>query len=154
MKALSTKTCDRLWVGGQVILIGLLVLAAFLGQHWPSRDLLFVVGLLVFLAGGLEMLWGGVTLGRSLTPFPSPRGESHYEHGPYRFVRHPMYGGGVVLAVGVALASSPVALAPAMALVPFFILKSRYEERLLVRADPSYEEYLGRVRARLVPWIL
>jgi protein-S-isoprenylcysteine O-methyltransferase Ste14 len=99
------------------------------------------------------MLWAGRTLGSSLTPYPSPRGK-HLERGPYRFVRHPMYGGGVVLAVGVALASSPVALAPALALVPFFLFKARYEERLLGEFDPGYREYLSRVRKRFFPGLL
>jgi protein-S-isoprenylcysteine O-methyltransferase Ste14 len=99
------------------------------------------------------MLWGGRTLGRSLTIYPSPRG-SHLERGPYRFVRHPIYGGGILVALGVALASSPVALAPALALVPFFLVKARYEERLLAQADHGYAEYLVRVRSRFFPGLL
>jgi protein-S-isoprenylcysteine O-methyltransferase Ste14 len=99
------------------------------------------------------MIYGGVTLGRSLTPFPSPRGH-HTEDGPYRFVRHPIYGGVVVLATGIALTSSPVALAPALALAPFFLVKARYEERLLAAVDASYVDYCERVRRRLFPGIV
>lgn len=144
---------DWLWVGGQIVLIALLVAAAVRGPHWPARLALFPIGLLLFVAGGLQMLWGGLTLGRSLTPFPSPRGP-HVERGPYRFVRHPIYSGAAVLALGIALASSPFALVPALSLVPFFLVKARYEERLLAEDDPGYRGYLDRVRRRLFPGIL
>jgi len=150
---MSRAKADRLWVTGQVVLIALVVVAAFLGAHWPGRPILFGVGVAVAVAGGLTMLWGGRTLGRALTPYPSPRGK-HLERGPYRFIRHPMYGGGIAVAVGFALASSPLALVPALALLPYFLFKARYEERLLCQADPSYGEYLGRVHKRFFPWLV
>ena len=99
------------------------------------------------------MLWSGRTLGPALTPFPSPRG-AHLERGPYRFVRHPMYGGVIVVVTGAALITSPLALAPALASIPFLLLKARYEERLLAAADPSYRDYLARVRHRFFPGLL
>ena len=150
---MSRASADRLWVSGQILLMALVVVAAVLGPHWPAGFALAIVGVALAIVGGLEMLWGGRTLGRALTPYPSPRG-SHLERGPYRFVRHPMYSGGIVLAVGIALASSPVALAPALTLVPFLIVKARYEERLLAAADSSYAEYLSRVRSRFFPGLL
>jgi protein-S-isoprenylcysteine O-methyltransferase len=150
---MSRANTDRAWVSGQLLLIALVVVAAVLGPHWPARPILFIVGVIVAVAGGLVMLWGGRTLGRSLTPFPSPRGD-HLERGPYRFIRHPMYGGGIMLALGISLASSSWALVPTAALIPFFLVKSRYEERLLARADPSYGEYLTRVRKRFFPGLL
>ncbi|MHB8059429.1 MAG: methyltransferase family protein, partial [Gaiellaceae bacterium] len=150
---MSRALADRLWVSGQVVLMALVAVAAVLGPHWPARPILVIVGVVVAVAGGLVMFWGGRTLGKSLTPFPSPRGQ-HLERGPYRFIRHPMYGGGVILALGVSLASSPWALVPTAALVPFFLVKSRYEEHLLAQADPGYADYLSRVRKRLFPGLL
>jgi protein-S-isoprenylcysteine O-methyltransferase Ste14 len=150
---MSRALADRLWVSGQILLIALVVVAAVAGPRWPARLILTIIGVVVAVAGGLVMLWGGRTLGSSLTPFPSPRG-NHLERGPYRFIRHPMYGGGIILALGVSLASSPWALVPTAALIPFFLIKSRYEERLLAQADPSYAEYLTRVRQRFFPGLL
>ena len=150
---MSRARADRLWVSGQVLLMALVVVAAVLGPHWPAGFVMAIVGVIVTIAGGLVMLWGGRTLGSSLTPFPSPRG-THLERGPYRFIRHPMYGGGVILALGVSLASSPWALVPTAALVPFFLVKARYEERLLAEADPDYADYLTRVRKRFFPGLL
>ena len=150
---MSRGTVDRLWVSGQILLMALVAVAAVLGPHWPAGLVLAIVGVVVVVAGGLAMFWGGRTLGRSLTIYPSPRGQ-HLERGPYRFIRHPMYGGGILVAVGAALASSPVALAPALALAPFLLFKARYEERLLTQADPGYGEYLSRVRKRFFPGLL
>ena len=150
---MSRARADRLWVWGQILLIALVVVAASIGPHWPARLILFIVGVVAAAAGGLAMLWGGRTLGPLLTPYPSPRGK-HLERGPYGFVRHPIYGGGIILALGVSLASSPWALVPTAALIPFFLIKSRYEERLLAQADPSYAEYLTRVRKRFFPGLL
>jgi protein-S-isoprenylcysteine O-methyltransferase len=150
---LSQASADRAWVSGQILLMALVVVAAVLGPHWPAGLVLAIVGVVVTIVGGSAMIWGGRTLGRSLTIYPSPRGR-HLERGPYRFVRHPIYGGGIGVAVGVALASSPVALAPALALIPFLLLKAHYEERLLTRVDPDYSNYLSRVRKRFFPGFL
>ena len=150
---LSQANADRAWVSGQILLMALVVVAGALGPLRPAGPVLVIAGVAVTALGGLMMLWGGLTLGRSLTPYPSPRG-AHLERGPYRFVRHPIYGGGILVATGIALISSPIALAPALAFVPFFLVKARYEERLLAAADPSYGEYLGRVRCRFFPGLL
>ncbi len=150
---LSRPNADRAWVAGQIVVASLVVIAAVFGPRWPAAHVLGLVGVGLAIVGGLAMLWGGRTLGRSLTPFPSPRG-THLERGPYRFVRHPIYGGAIVLVVGIALTSSPIALAPALALVPFFLVKSRYEERLLAEADHGYSAYLTRVRRRFFPGLL
>src|SRR5665811_828322 len=140
---MSRASADRLWVGGQVILFAVLIVAAVFAPHWPAWSALAIAGIALVVAGGSVMLWSGRTLGPALTPFPSPRG-AHLERGPYRFVRHPMYGGVIVFLTGAALITSPLALVPALASIPFLLLKARYEERLLADADPGYDEYLGR----------
>ena len=56
--------------------------------------MLIGIGLLVVAAGGVQ-------LGSSLTPFPAPRpGSELVGTGLYRCARHPMYGGGILVAVG------------------------------------------------------
>lgn len=150
---MSRANVDRLWVGGQILLLALLIVAALLGPHWPVRHTLHVVGIALIGMGAAVMLWGGRTLGPALTPFPSPRG-AHLERGPYRLVRHPIYGGVIVVVTGAAIATTPLALAPALASIPFFLLKARYEEGLLAEADPSYRDYLRRVRKRFFPGLL
>ncbi|MGA9762414.1 MAG: isoprenylcysteine carboxylmethyltransferase family protein [Gaiellaceae bacterium] len=131
----------------------LLIVAALFGPPWPARHALHIVGIALIGMGAAVMLWGGRVLGPALTPFPSPRG-AHLERGPYRLVRHPIYGGVIVVVTGAALATRPLALAPALASIPFLLLKARYEEGLLAEADPSYGDYLSRVRRRFFPGLL
>jgi protein-S-isoprenylcysteine O-methyltransferase Ste14 len=132
--------------------MALVVAAAIFGHPWPESVVLVLFGGALIALGALQMIWGGRTLGRALTPSPGPRG-FHLERGPFRYVRHPMYGGGLLVASGVAFATSPLALVPTLVLVPFLLFKARYEERLLSRLDPGYGDYLERVRRRFIPWI-
>ena len=150
---MSRASADRLWVGGQVLLFAVLIVTAVFAPHWPARSALAIAGIALVATGGSVMLWSGRTLGPALTPFPSPRG-AHLERGPYRFVRHPMYGGVIAVVTCAALITSPLALAPALASIPFLLLKARYEELLLAEADPGYSAYLGRVSKRFFPGLL
>jgi protein-S-isoprenylcysteine O-methyltransferase Ste14 len=93
-------------------------------------------------------------LGRSLTPFPRPVAEGRLvEDGPYRYVRHPVYSGGLVLFIGVALAYSPLILVPSAAIAVTWSLKVQVEERFLRGAYPGYDAYAARTRYRLVPFV-
>jgi protein-S-isoprenylcysteine O-methyltransferase Ste14 len=95
-----------------------------------------------------------LALGRNLTPFPKPiEGGELVTHGPYRFVRHPIYAGLIFGTLGWALfRANLLGLALAVLLFIFFDLKSRREERWLCEAYPDYEAYQQRVK-KLVPWV-
>ncbi len=112
------------------------------------------VGLAILAAGGILGSWGVLALGRNLTPFPRPiAGGELVTHGPYRFVRHPIYTGLIFGTLGWALLrSSLLGLALVVALFIFFDLKSRREERWLREAYPGYGDYQKRVK-KLVPWV-
>jgi len=75
------------------------------------------------------------------------------EAGPYRFVRHPIYGGLVLAGIAVALirASLPVALLT-LALAVVLDVKRRREEAWLVDRYPGYADYRARTRA-LIPFL-
>ena len=74
--------------------------------------------------------------------------------GPYRFVRHPMYLGGVVLWLALPLAlASYFTLTVAALGIPVMILRLRNEEKFLRCELPGYAEYCRRVRYRLVPLV-
>jgi protein-S-isoprenylcysteine O-methyltransferase Ste14 len=82
---------------------------------------------------GLGSSGGGLALRRQLTAFPRPvPGGRLIEAGVFGLVRHPMYGGGVIVALGWGLArASPLTIAGALILAVFFDLKSRREEAWL-----------------------
>lgn len=112
------------------------------------------VGLAIQAVGGLLGTWGMLALGRNLTPFPKPiEGGELVTHGPYKFVRHPIYAGLIFGTLGWALfRANLLGIGLAVLLFIFFDLKSRREERWLREAYPGYEAYQQRVR-KLVPWV-
>ncbi|MGZ8598930.1 MAG: methyltransferase family protein [Actinomycetota bacterium] len=144
------------WVAGQVA-FGLVVVGlGLVGPRWPEDvdATLVVVGVLLVAAGAALLVAGGAFLGSSLTPFPRPkRDASMREIGVYRFVRHPMYGGTLVMALGWSFASRPLALVGAFLLGAFLDRKAAQEERWLLEHYPAYEAYRRRTRWRLVPFV-
>jgi protein-S-isoprenylcysteine O-methyltransferase Ste14 len=73
-------------------------------------------------------------------------------HGPYGFVRHPMYTGMALAALAIPLAlGSYIALPVFGLLIPVLIYRLVHEERMLRRDLPGYSDYCDRVRFRLLP---
>ncbi len=68
-------------------------------------------------------------------------------------VRHPIYGGILLLSLAWSLALSPWALIPTGALAIALVFKSRLEERWLIDRHPAYAGYRERVRRRFVPYL-
>ncbi len=112
------------------------------------------VGVILMAAGGLMLVAGIVRLGRGLTPLPYPRtGAAFVQTGPFALVRHPMYSGGLLLAIGWALfVQGWLTLAYVVLLFVFIDIKSRLEERWLAEKFPEYATYRLRVR-KLIPFV-
>ncbi|ORW86646.1 hypothetical protein AWB92_25085 [Mycobacterium sp. IEC1808] len=72
--------------------------------------------------------------------------------GVYKFVRHPMYVGNVIMMVGMPMALGSywglLFVIPGVAVLVFRILD---EEKLLIQDLPGYRDYAQHVRYRLVP---
>jgi len=82
------------------------------------------------------------------------RGHTVVTTGPYRYVRHPMYAGGILMFLGIPLllgSGYGFALAPVwVALLSFRI---PIEERILREKLDGYEDYALCVRYRLIPGV-
>jgi len=115
-----------------------------------------LVGVGLVLAGGLLATAGvwGLQGADALTALPHPRSDAALvDRGAYRLVRHPIYGGLVIGALGwgILRASLPTVLLAAV-LLGFFTLKATREEAWLEARYPDYPAYRQRTR-RLLPWI-
>lgn len=91
--------------------------------------------------------WVFSSLGLNVTPTVVTREQSHLvTHGPYRWVRHPLYSVGVLSFVGYfLLTSSWVILLGVLLTVPFLILRTpQEEERLIARFGDEYLQYMRR----------
>jgi protein-S-isoprenylcysteine O-methyltransferase Ste14 len=114
-------------------------------------------------AGGVALLVAGAIIAWCLVanPFLSShariqddRGQRVVEGGPYRFVRHPMYVGILLLACAIPIAlGSAIALVPAALICVVFVVRTKLEDRMLVASLRGYREYAERVHWRLLPGI-
>lgn len=87
-----------------------------------------------------------------ITPTPDAQAKL-VESGIYARVRHPIYTAVLLGGIGSALAHGHVVpLVIALLMVPFFTAKSRYEERLLRAAYPTYAAYMERTH-RFLPFL-
>jgi protein-S-isoprenylcysteine O-methyltransferase Ste14 len=101
------------------------------------------------LWGLLFSFWGQLALWRSFGLVAANRGV--VRHGPYAFVRHPIYSGYLFTYVGFALAHfSARNVAVELCAIVIMIVRIMAEERVL-SADPAYAEFMARVRFRLIP---
>jgi protein-S-isoprenylcysteine O-methyltransferase Ste14 len=141
---------------GQFALLGLLVVAGSPGvRTWPSS----APGWLGFVAGGAAILLGGWTVVRALldlrqvvTPMPRPRPDGHLvESGIYARIRHPVYAGVMLIAVGWSVFTRSLpALGVTLLLAAFLDAKARREERWLLEQYDAYAAYRRRTR-RFLP---
>ncbi len=143
------------WVILQVILIGVIVAAGIWGPAWPpASPWRQLAGVAVGALGVALLLAGVLGLGRQLTPLPRPvAGGALRDRGAYGLVRHPMYGGALLMVLSWALFTSPLALLPFAVTAVFLEAKRRMEEAWLAQHHPGYTEYQRRVRRRLIPFV-
>jgi protein-S-isoprenylcysteine O-methyltransferase Ste14 len=146
-------------VAGQVILIGLVFFGPRTLLGWPASAFPFphawpVISSVFMVAGGALFLAGLIHIGRGLTPLPYPKdGADLIQTGPFALVRHPMYSGGIGLALGWALhVEGWLTLGYVVVLFVFLDAKSRREERWLAEKFPAYAAYQRRVHM-LIPFL-
>jgi protein-S-isoprenylcysteine O-methyltransferase Ste14 len=82
------------------------------------------------------------------------RGHRVITTGPYKFVRHPMYIGAMILLLALPVAlGSLYALIPAAFTVIFTIIRTSLEDNTLHQELEGYAEYARRTKYRLLPGI-
>jgi protein-S-isoprenylcysteine O-methyltransferase Ste14 len=146
------------WVAIQFVLFAGVALSAVAGRGWPDAFAAPAVGVGVALitVGVVLVVAGAAQLDSATwTPLPRPRPRADLvESGPYARARHPIYGGGILVAAGWAVIFASVVGALLTALLVFFFeLKSRHEETLLAERSPDYEAYRARTPRRFLPWL-
>ncbi len=114
------------------------------------------IGVAGFACAVAWLIWMFHSLGRNLTDTVVTRRDAHFvDHGPYRFVRNPMYVGILMLGLSLGLALGTWLL-PVAAIVMFtlFALRTQTEERYLIeRFGDHYRDYMKRV-GRFFPKLL
>jgi protein-S-isoprenylcysteine O-methyltransferase Ste14 len=139
-----------LFVAAQVVLLVALVVLPS-GAAWPMPGWLAAVRLALVVGGLVVVVVAGLNLGRALTPTPVPNRDGLRTDGLYRFVRHPIYSGVLLVVLGLTLGTRQWwGLALGLATVAFFTVKARWEEARLAETYPGYAEYAAAT-PRFVP---
>jgi protein-S-isoprenylcysteine O-methyltransferase Ste14 len=150
---MSNKKRGLYFVIGQFALLALLFVMPH-GHLWFLSESLGSVGIAILMLGLVLVLMGIVSLGNSLTASPVPKNTGELRTtGMYAIVRHPIYLGFIVLALGLVILSS--SLWSILVFVAFIVLityKARFEEHLLREKYPDYAVYASKV-GQLVPFV-
>ena len=144
------------------LLIALFLLVAFGPRNWsawpawpdPYVEVGLVMGGILLPAGFLLIATGMPKLGNNIAAVPCPKdGAPLIVSGPYSLVRHPMYGGAIIMAFGWAFfMKGSLTFVYATILFLFLDLKARREEQWLQDTFCGYEEYQRRVK-KLIPYL-
>lgn len=124
---------------------------------WPAMSVATLAGFALTVAGAALTIAARVYLGRNWSARPAIKeGHELVCNGPYALVRHPIYTGLLIAAVGTAVAfgQGRNLLALPLLLLGFW-LKLRSEERLLLQAFPvEYSAYQQTVRSAIIPFLV
>lgn len=121
-------------------------------RRWPVHS---VIGMALFLIGLTFLLVGQITLFRNYSSTLVIR-EDHQliTYGIYRFVRHPMYLGALLVFIGLPVySSSRDGFLTSLFMFPIFLNRIRLEEKLLFeKYRDAYQKYRERTK-KLIPFI-
>ncbi len=139
------------------ILLTIVFSLAHIGRVTPERQMIFKnIGLIIYGLGIILRYWSSFLLGKYFTRSVSVDADQKLvSTGPYRFLRHPLYLGLLLLTSGVPTYLGNI---PALVFAPiimFFALNKRmkYEEKLLEDELGNKYRRWKEDRAKLIPFI-
>jgi protein-S-isoprenylcysteine O-methyltransferase Ste14 len=143
-----------------VVVQAILLIALFFGPKdifgLPTmlNQTLWWIGQILFYSGIVIAIWAAILLGPNLTPLPKPKPSGEFiQSGLYRFVRHPIYFGVILVCFGWAgIEQTLYTLVLAIILLIFFELKSRQEEIWLTEKFSEYDVYKQNTK-KLIPFL-
>ncbi len=144
----------------RLVIVVVFVITLRYGDRLPATlfgrvtDEVAAVGSAVCVIGVAFAIWARVTLGRNWgMPMTLHAQPELVTSGPYAYVRHPIYTGVLAMFIGTTLVH-PLAAAPSVILLAYFLFSARREERDMERQFPeAYPAYKKRSKM-LVPFLL
>lgn len=118
-----------------------------------SLQVVGVIGLLLSMAITYWAMLSNPFLSTAVR-IQTDRGHQVATTGPYRFVRHPMYVGVIILWLSTALIlGSWWALVPGLIIAVILVVRTALEDQMLQAELPGYADYAKQVRYRLAPGV-
>ncbi|HXC56011.1 MAG TPA: isoprenylcysteine carboxylmethyltransferase family protein [Rhizomicrobium sp.] len=150
---------DRLAMGGLLLTWCLWCVAMGLDARYHASRLplwLEVVGGAALAAGfaAIRIVFRANSFAAPVVKIQAERGQRVIDTGPYAWVRHPMYTGGLLVFAGIPLLLGSLwGLALLPLLLAGLVVRTRIEERVLRAKLAGYSAYAARVRWRFVPYV-
>ncbi len=113
-----------------------------------------ILGILLYCIGQTIVLWAkrANRFFSSVVRIQSDRKQEVCSTGPYRFVRHPGYLGGLVFSLGTPLMlGSYWGLVPLALTILLMFWRTSLEDATLKKELPGYEDYSNKVRHKIIP---
>ena len=125
--------------------------------HWSQVPLVLQVAGAVALVGSFLLISLTFRENAFLSPtvrIQGERGQMVISTGPYQYVRHPLYAGGLLLFLGTSLLlGSWYGLLLVLVMIPGGAVRAILEERVLREELPGYDAYMAQVKYRLIPYV-
>jgi protein-S-isoprenylcysteine O-methyltransferase Ste14 len=124
---------------------------------WHDMRSLSIAAAAITVVGLCIAVWARMMLGGNWSSSVVLKEEHELiDHGPYRFVRHPIYTGVLLMVLGTVILSGTLAGLTVLGVsIAGFSIKARREERLLTKHFPAaYPRYRAQVKAMLVPFVI
>ncbi len=145
-----------MWVLAQLplMLLALVIPIRFGSGNFVPAGLVQMAGVAVTTLGAMLVVWGFISLGNALSPFPRPLdGAALHRQGAYRLMRHPIYTGVMLASLGWTLWwLCGIGVLPVLALAIFFDRKAAHEEIWLRKKYKDYGDYARRVK-KFIPGV-
>ncbi len=125
---------------------------------WPPKIpfMLIIFGCVVYSIGQILVLWAkrANRFFSSVVRIQADRGQTVCTDGPYRFIRHPGYLGGLICNLATPLLlGSYWGLIPAIPLMIPLVVRTYLEDKTLLEELTGYPDYARKVHFRLIPHI-
>jgi protein-S-isoprenylcysteine O-methyltransferase Ste14 len=144
----ALKLCILLGIIAQTQLPEFLPISASPSTLRTVGIALYTLGLAMAVTGRIQLGWNWSDIEKSFVQ----RDHALVEHGLYRYVRHPIYAGDILLLSGLELTLNSWCVLGVAAIAVYVRTQAVSEERSLKSVLPGYEQYCRRT-ARFLPFL-
>jgi protein-S-isoprenylcysteine O-methyltransferase Ste14 len=140
------------------ILLGLIA-QTFVGEVLPiggDSNASRIIGIVSYTLGLVIAIVSRIQLGKNWSDIESAQVLSNHSivsNGVYRYIRHPIYVGDLIMLLGFELYLNSWLVLGVLLLIPVVLWKAVREEKALASVLPGYDEYCARTK-RFIPFIV